>query len=287
VVFTLHGLAPGRVFFSGSNPMMTVFAFPQDILLVKNDYAYSMHSYMRQPWWGDIDQPDLRPSTTYLLTGEKIGSKKINNYFEHDGNLYNWKNSLGFTKTISETFKTRFDIDYTWIPFRNYARGIISDSLGSLLSYDYAEKHAHHDYYLTSYFATYFREMPVGFKIGFGQVSATVPELDFRVKTADSSYALTRHFWAWSTLRGSKVFDGYEGEEHARTQDNYTAGTVNRFDLQAAVTLPKLKTGGRFRRAFGELSLYNWNSDTGADQNGSEVFKKGIIQMIMCLKSMS
>ncbi|HEX7510124.1 MAG TPA: hypothetical protein VF335_02395, partial [Chitinivibrionales bacterium] len=111
-----------RVFFSGSNPSLTVFAFPQDLWLMPPDFAFYQTTYQVQPWWGDIDQPDLRPSTTYLLTGEKIGAKGSGSYFEHNANLYNWKNIVGVCRQVSPTLKLRFDADYTFMPMRAEAQ---------------------------------------------------------------------------------------------------------------------------------------------------------------------
>ena len=193
-------IADARVFFAGSNPSMTVFAFPQDIWLMPADYFFFMTTWQKQPWWGDIDQPDLRPSPTYLLTGEKIGVKGSGSYFKHDANLYNWKNIVGLCREMSPTLKLRFDLDYTFMPMRAKAQG----EAGSL-AYDYKEGHSIQDVYLTSYLATFWRSIPVGFKFGMGRQASTEPDVDWTINNNGTTSQAQRIMWAWSTLQGSDV----------------------------------------------------------------------------------
>ena len=247
-----------RVFFAGSNPSMTIFAFPQDLWLMPADYAFFMTTWQVQPWWGDIDQPDLRPSPTYLLTGEQIGVKGSGTYFKHNANLHNWKNITGLCRQMSPTLKLRFDLDYTFMPMREKAQG----EAGSM-SYDYKEGHSIQEIYLTSYAATYWRSIPLGFKFGLGRQASTEPDLDWTVNNGGAASQAQRLMWAWSTLQGSDVL----GVEHgnARPQDEYTAGSQYRFDLQGAATLPTQKFGARLRYNTGKLDLYRWHGNGGWD----------------------
>jgi hypothetical protein len=253
-----------RVFLAGSNPQLTIFAFPQDILLVQKDFAYYYTVYQRQPWWGDIDQPDLRPSPTYLLTGEKIGVKGSGDYFQHDANLYNWKNTLGFTWTFAQDLKTRFDLEYAYTPLRSWAEGAATDSLGNILNFRYDNALSMHDFYLTSYLAFKWRDIPFGLKLGGGRQSTTQPRLKWTITENDTAYTAQRQIWAWSTMQGGRIFDDYEGRERARFQDDYTTGSLYRFDIQAAATLPRLKLGARFRYNAGHLDQFWWHSDTAS-----------------------
>ena len=61
-----------RIFFVGSNPFLTVFAYPQDIFKVPQDFAYYYLTYQRLPWWGDIDEPTNKPNDDYISAGEKL-----------------------------------------------------------------------------------------------------------------------------------------------------------------------------------------------------------------------
>jgi hypothetical protein len=251
-------LSHARVFFTGSNPSMTVFAFPQDLWLMPADYAFYRTFLQVQPWWGDIDQPDLRPSPTYLLTGEKIGVKGSGSYFEHNANLYNWRNIGGVCREVSPTLKLRFDLDYIFMPMRVKAQGE-----GDGLSYTYKEGHSIQDIYLTSYAATFWHSIPLGFKLGMGRQASTRPDLEWTIDDNGTVSRAERLMWAWSTLQGSEVLGVDHG--NARPQDDYTTGSQYHFDLQSAATLPRLKFGGRLRYSTGKLDLYQWHGNGGWD----------------------
>jgi hypothetical protein len=255
-------LSHGRVFFTGSNPSLTVFAFPQDLWLMPPDYAFFQTIWQAQPWWGDIDQPDLRPSPTYLLTGEKIGVKGSGSYFEHNANLYNWRNIAGLCRQVSPTLKLRFDLDYTFMPMRAKALGEARD-----LSFTYKEGHSIQDVYLTSYAATFWRSIPLGFKLGMGRQASTKPDLEWTIDNNGTVSRAERLMWAWSTLQGGNVLD--VDHANARMQNEYMVGSQYHFDAQGAATLPKLKFGGRLRYSTGKLDLYEWHGNGGDDLYGA------------------
>ncbi len=271
-IFVISTLCHARVFFAGSNPQMTVFAFPQDLWLIPKDFVFYQTTYQAQPWWGDIDQPDLRPSTTYLLTGEKIGVKGSPDYFKHEASLYNWKNMAGFTKTISPLLKTRFDLEYAYMPLSAKAEGAMADSIDTL-HFNYTEEHSIHNVYLTSYLAILWRSIPIGFKLGFGRQSALEPNLEWNINKNGTNYTSARNVWAWSTLQGGKIFGNYPGLAYARFQDDYTVGSLYQFDLQTSATLSKLKLGGRFRYDTGELEQFRWQNDTNPAIGDSTIWQ--------------
>jgi len=249
-------LSHARVFFSGSNPSLTVFAFPQDLWLMPEDFAFYQTTWQVQPWWGDIDQPDLRPSPTYLLTGEKIGVKGSGTYFEHNANLYNWKNIVGACRRMSPTLKLRFDLDYSYMPMRAEAQGENGAS-----SFNYKEGHSIQDIYLTMYAATFWRAIPIGFKLGLGRQAGTKPDLEWTKNENGAVSGLQRLMWAWSTMEGNGVLDLNVEHAHARGQDEYTVGSQYHFDVQGAATLPRLKAGARLRYSTGKLDVYEWNGN--------------------------
>jgi hypothetical protein len=254
----------GRGFFSGSNPQTTVFAFPQDILLIPKDFVFYYTVFQQQPWWGDIDQFDLRPSTTYLLTGEKIGVKGSNDYFLHNSNLYNWKNTLGGTWTFKPDFKTRLDLDYNYIPLRSHAEGAMTNSSGNSLQFNYNNALSMHDFYLTSYWAFKWKDIPIGLKLGGGRQATTEPRLKWSITENGTTYEAQRQVWAWSTMQGGRMFENYPGDDHGRYEDEYSFGSLYRLDIQASATLPRLKVGGRFRLTTGKLDWYQWQPNTGS-----------------------
>lgn len=222
------------------------------------DYAFYQTTWQVQPWWGDVDNPDLRPSPTYLLTGERIGVKGSGTYFEHSANLYNWKNIAGLCRQVSPALKLRFDLDYTYIPMRAEAQGEAGAS-----SFTYKEGHSIQDLYLTSYAALFWKSTPIGLKFGMGRQASTEPDLEWSIKNGGTLSDAQRLMWAWSTLQGGRVL----GVDHAlaQPQDEYTVGSQYHFDLQGAATLPRLKYGVRLRYSTGKLNLYRWHGNGGWD----------------------
>lgn len=251
--FAVHG----RVFLTGSNPQQTIFAFPQDILLSPGDMVFFYTTFQQQPWWGDIDQPDLKPSPVYQLTGEKLGVKGSSDYFFHNSNFYTWKNITGFSKTYSEQFKTRYDIEYAYNPYRSNAEG--ANSVNNT-NFKYRNAFSSHDFYVTSYFAWQPHETPYGFKFGFGTSTSFNPDPKFIVNTNGQEFTSNKQMWAWSLSQGWRHF--LDGEGRYEEQNSYSIGTTFKFDLQGAATWERLKAGCRLRLNTGVLKLYEWENDS-------------------------
>jgi hypothetical protein len=260
-----------RIFFVGSNPHLSVFAFPQDILLTGTDFAYYYTTYQKDPWWGDIDQPSLRPNNTYLKTGENIDEGAGGSNFEHNSYYNMYKQYVGFGRGISETARTRFDLTYLVRSMRNKASGTFAG--GTPVTFEYSEHHSIQEIYLRSILALKIRELPVGFMIGLGGDYATHPDLEFEYTRGGTSYNSNMLIWAWSTespdIDTLGALDPLGG---GRLQDRYAMGPLFRLDVQAATTLPRLKFGGRFRFRYGLLDQYVWNADE-ADYEGDRTKK--------------
>jgi hypothetical protein len=227
------GIGPteARVFFTGSNPNLTVFAFPQDILLMPGEMVFYYGGYQVFPWWGDIDEPDNKPSKKYALTGEKTDE------WSHDQSINQFDNMVGFTRYLSDSSKLRFDFDY------------LSSHLNAdaeYPDYTYHERHAIRDFYLNSMLATHYKGIPIGMKVGLGVEMTSKPDLE--------------HFLA-NGQRSSLFLWGWDGEQ-SYTQDNFNLGNLFRFDAQMAATFPRYKIGGRFRLYHGTLDKYRWNNDS-------------------------
>lgn len=254
LIFLITGNLFGRVFFVGSNPHMTVFAFPQDIFLTGTDFAYYYITYQKNPWWGDIDEPELKPNNTYIKTGENIEEGSSGSSFEHNSYLHKCKNYVGFGRKISETARTRFDLTYLVHSMRNKATGSFGDGGNT---FDYNEHHSIQELFLRSILALKIKGHPVGFMIGIGSDFASDPDLEFEYSQNGTKYNLSRLIWAWTAEHGSDEF----GLGRGRYQSDYALGPLFKLDIQSATSFPKLKLGGRFRFRYGILDQYSWNGD--------------------------
>lgn len=262
-VLLVHSLN-ARIFFVGSNPNLTVFAFPQDIFLASSDFIYYYTTFQRDPWWGDIDEPTLKPNNTYIRTGENIDEGAGGSKFEHKSYYNMYKQYIGFGREISETARTRFDLTYLVRSMRNRATGSFTGD--TAVKFDYAEHHSIQELYLRSILALKIRDLPVGFMIGIGTDFATDPDLEFNYTMNGTPYKSNALAWAWST-ESPDIFDVSGSIGGARVQNRYAMGPLFKLDVQTATTLPRLKFGGRFRFRYGHLDQFAWN-DSILDYEG-------------------
>lgn len=244
----------GRVFLVGSNPSLTLLAFPQDLLKFQNDYAFYFLTYENKPWWSDVDDPPNkpvnesanRPNNTYLATGESIVDEN-GNTFKHKSSINAIQNNLGFGYTLKNLIKTRFDLRYSAWAMHSDASGKVGSS-----QFTYKEHNSFHEIYLNSIFAKNIRTIPVGIKIGLGGIGTTEPKLETSGNIEDN-----RLYWGWSASDGRGILPELA---HALEQDQYSLGPLFEIDLQAGATFPQLALGGRFRYNFGDLDTYNYDT---------------------------
>lgn len=251
----LNSEIDARVFLVGSNPNLTLLAFPQDILKFDNDNLFYFFNYEKKPWWSDVDDPPNkpmnesanRPNNTYLATGESVIDEEGNS-FEHKSQINAIQNQIGFSKSLKHAIKTRFDLRYSAWSMITRASGEVND-----LNFNYKEHNSFHEFYLNSMIAKKIRNIPVGIKIGLGGIATTEPDVESNIPEHPN-----RLYWGWSASQGGDVLGTANHLVHAREQDSYSLGPLLEFDVQAGATLPRLALGARFRYNFGNLDTYNY-----------------------------
>ncbi|HEX3019925.1 MAG TPA: hypothetical protein VHP36_06470 [Chitinispirillaceae bacterium] len=251
----------GRVFLVGSNPSLTLLAFPQDILKFDKDNVFYFFTYEQKPWWSDIDDPPNksinesanRPNNTYLATGENIVDQNGNS-FKHKSRINAIQNQIGFSHSLKNSIKTRFDLRYSAWPMISEASGNVDN-----LSFHYKERNSFHELYISSMAAKTIRNVPVGVKIGLGGIATTKPDIESNIPGEAG-----RLFWGWSASQGGNVLNTATHLAHAAQQDDYSLGPLLEIDFQAGATFPRLALGTRFRFNFGNLDSYNWHDDVSS-----------------------
>jgi hypothetical protein len=266
LIVTLPLSTFGRVFLVGSNPSLTILAFPQDLLKFQKEFVFFYASYEGKPWWGDVDDPPNkpinesanRPNNSYLATGADVVDGD-GTTFKHKSGINALNHLLGFDHTFNNGIKSRFDIRYSGWLMHAKAEG----SSGAT-SFEYKERNSFHEIYQTSIFAGMFRDYPIGIKLGLGLVNTTKPTNELTISTNGVTNSSNRLYWGWSAIEGGTVPGTSNHLAHAVTQDEYSKGPLYEFDIQAGITLPKLTLGTRFRDHFGKLTSYEWNDTTKA-----------------------
>jgi hypothetical protein len=259
----------GRVFLVGSNPSLTLLAFPQDLLKFDKDHVFYSLSYERKPWWGDVDDPPNkpvnesanRPNNTYLATGESIVDQNGDS-FEHKSHINAIQNQIGFSRSLKHAIKARLDLRYSAWPMITKAAGKVDN-----LIFQYEEYNSFHEIYLNSILAKKIGDVPVGIKIGLGGIATSKPEVE-----SDIPGNSNRLYWGWSASQGGDILRNGNHLVHAQEQNSFSLGPLLEFDLQAGVGFPRLDLGARFRYNFGNLDTYNYK-DTVNNYVHDEAYK--------------
>ncbi len=255
--------SPARIFFVGSNPFLSIIAFPQDVARLPGEYVFYYPSYQKLPWWGDIDEPTKRPNDTYTVTGENISQEASNSVFEHRGDIRAVSNAMGVVRKVNDKVSQYIDLTYNVNAFSNKSSGNLTNS-SLTVPFDYKVTNSSHEVLASSIWAFMFRDIPAGIKIQLGFYDLATPNQDFSFTRNNTRYSTDRMVWGWSTVSCSHIFGttGLDGD--AWFQNEYSRGPIYRGDIQAGLTFSKLKFGTRLRYQYGKLAQYSWVPSSGS-----------------------
>jgi hypothetical protein len=255
-----------RIFFVGSNPNLSIIAYPQDVSKLPNEFVYFYPGYQKLPWWGDIDEPMHRPNDTYTVTGESTTESSTNSEFEHNGAIRAIQNNFGICFRPKPSYVQYIDLLYNINSFSNESSGKLTGS-GQSIPYKYDVSNSSHEVLASSIWGFMFKGIPSGIKITAGFYDLGTPNQEFTFTKSGVDYESNRLLWGWSTTSCNHIFgvSGLDGD--AWFQNEYSRGPLYRFDIQAGLTLEKLKLGSRLRFVFGKQDQYSWvpESSTIAD----------------------
>ncbi len=229
-----------RVFFTGSNPILSSIAMPQDLLLIPGgDKISSYTAWQGFPWWGDIDQPEERPYKQYAFTGERTPEA------EHYTSINEFAERIALSRWHSNKLRTSYNFHYKADHLSAKATGF--NDAGDP-TYTYSERNAIREVNFKAMLATFFKSTPIGFSLGLGGVSTSAPNLDHQVYSGGSATSSNRLLWGWRN-----------GGADPLHQDEFAIGPLFKGDAQVAATLGNHKVGSHFRLYAGTLDDYNWN----------------------------
>lgn len=233
-----------RVFFTGSNPMLSSIALPQDLLLIPGgDKISSYTAWQTFPWWGDIDEPENRPGKKYTLTGDRSAD------YEYRSSINEFAERIGISHWRNDHFRTNYELTYATQHLRAEATGVTSGENG--LPYSYLERHAIREGAIKAMLATYFKSHPIGMSLSLGGIQTSRPKSELLLG-ADEQTSSNLLLWGW---------DG----ESEREQDNLSLGWLLKGDAQLGITFGEHdKIGSHFKLYTGRLREYNLNA-SGTD----------------------
>jgi hypothetical protein len=227
-----------RVFLTGSNPMLSTIALPQELLLIPGGDKLSFYTaWQTFPWWGDIDEPENRPYKKYVLTGQKTDE------IERYASINQFDERISFTRWRNDKFRTSYEIGLSGqrlsADAQNYAEA----------PYVYHEQHSIRDGYLKAILATYYKTLPIGMSLSLGGIQTSQPISEFYV--GNSQQSSPRLLWGWDG-------DGFQN------QDEFALGWLFKGDAQLGVSLKNDRIGSHFRIYTGSLRNYNWDDSTSS-----------------------
>ncbi len=272
-----------RGFFIGSNPYLSVIAFPQDVLKYHGNFVYYYPTYQKLPWWGDLDEQDnIPPFGDYSTTEESYSSEwtdpntgevRKRSYF-HESSHRTFKNEVGFSHRFSDSVVNSSSLTYSSILMRDEMNGLITNDFDpekQAFPVKYDLRHLAHHFYVRSMFGFKVRQNPFGIKVGFGLDKGGDISREYSVRMhkakkdngdQDSLVVNSKKMmWGWSQDECSLIF-GFRSEADGHSQYEYAMGPMYRGDFQLGWTLPWIKLGSRFRYIKGNQDQYTWQVDS-------------------------
>lgn len=286
-----------RIFFVGSNPYLSIMAFPQDVLKYQGNFVYYYPTYQKLPWWGDIDQQSNIPPFGKYNTVEEKYSKEWTNpttgkletrYYNHESSYRTFKNEIGFSNKFSDSLVNTTSINYSTIIMKDMMTGLLTNTIDperNAFPVDYNLEHVAHNFNFSSILGFTLWRNPCGVKFAFGVNQGGDIDQDYRIKIqdfkkngekADSVIINSRKMmWGWSQEECSIIF-GFPTEADGHSEYEYALGPIYRGDLQLGITLPRVKLGTRFRYIKADQDQFAWRIDSLSLANATDLLDSAV-----------
>ncbi|MFN4216722.1 MAG: hypothetical protein ACK4HQ_04930 [Brevinematales bacterium] len=259
-----------RVFFVGSNPYLSVVAFPQDLTFWENSFIAVGFSYQSLPWWGDIDNPTNRPNEGYTSTEENIQFVKEEgeterSYFQTYGATHLFGANLQYFGKQGKDifFLGKFAYQPRWMVVS--AEGNLRGETNSTYHYipfSYEASHIINQIQLEGIIATRRSGIPLGLKVGFTYENTADLKHSFEA-TVDGTHIISeRLLWGWTTVGCNHIFGYRSINADAWFQDSFLIGPRWQWDIQGGLSLSKFRFGNRLRLVGAIQREYEWQRST-------------------------
>jgi hypothetical protein len=252
----------------GTNPYLSYSLFPQDIRGLHSNYISYFPTYEQQPYWGDIDEPGNKPNGTYTSTGIKVINP--DSRFFNSAQVHSVTNSFDYIHKFNNGPTASLALDYNVNSRNNKANGdLVDDSTGTHVPFDYSLSHTLNTLRLKGMAGFELFGAPAGIKVDGGFENTLVLDHHLDIAKGDSiRFSSDRALWGCTTSPCAHIFGIHGPQGDAWLQSGYAQGPMYNFDVQAGMTLPVAKMGGRFAIMTGHQDYYSWQSsktDTTSD----------------------
>ena len=266
----------------GSNPYLTVFAYPHDILKWAKNGLFLTYHPITLPWQGDVTDIFNRPSESYVSNFQEVIFPAPYDYQGNPADIYSWMNVSAYAKQTTYSFggvlSTGFGTFYLELGRENMDLDLTAEGVGRareeiggsttfpLIPFDAATQAGRNYSKIEFIYANMLFGNPFGLKMRYVQKSSESPTGYVSFTKEGTAYATPHLTWGWSTSACNHIF----GYEHANAdawyQNSYILYEGYQLDLQMSYEHGgNVKSGIRYRRKREDGDLFNWRYDDGSD----------------------
>ncbi|MGD9141382.1 MAG: hypothetical protein PVJ42_07555 [bacterium] len=269
----------------GSNPYLTVFAYPHDLLRWPEQGLVFNLAPQTLPWQGDVTNIFNRPSVSYTSNYQSVefavpydyeGSPEdVRSYMEVSSYAYRTRYGAGGLTTAGYG-KFLFEVGKTALNMELAAQGVArtyEDAGGErayiLVPFDGETTAERDDLDFKVTYAHYLFGNPVGLKMHYTHFSSGVPTGYIRFTRDGETYHTPHLTWGWATTGCNHIFGYSHINADAFYQNTYTVYGGRQWDLQASFELKgNYKSGIRYRSCRDDGDTYRWKYDEGSEYEG-------------------
>ncbi len=270
----------------GSNPYVTLFAFPHDIMKHAGPYVFLDFTYAPNPWQGNITNPFARPNDSYTTTYQSVQFATPDDYTGNPEDVYSYMNANGYyyiyTYAIGGYFKVddihfrakagyeyhdmslkvdgkgraeeedaTGNITYHMVPFEANTHNTHSDTLGELI------------------IAKKLFDIPFGFKIIYKQENKNTPGGFLNFTREGTEYNTDHLTWGWATTGCNHIFNYSHINTDAFFLNSYEISSGHDLDLQISNEIDIFKNGIRIRINKHTADTYRWEYNVLQEATGT------------------
>jgi hypothetical protein len=266
----------------GSNPYLTIFAYPHDILRWPASGVYFNYQNQELPWQGNVTDIMARPSESYTNNYQFVEFATPDDYTGNPSDIYSWSMISGYAHqryfglggiTTKPFGKFMGEFGVTTLNMLMEAEGVArSEEEGEifhLVPFNSKTQGAQYKFEGKILYANQLFNNPFGFKADYVYKYSIKPSghLNFII---DSTLYQTSHLtWGWANQSCNHIFGYAHINTDAFYQDDYSVINGSQIDIQASYEFNgNYKTGIRYRLINESGDDYYWQYDEGSLYNG-------------------
>ncbi|MCG8696430.1 MAG: hypothetical protein MI922_00130 [Bacteroidales bacterium] len=280
--FIVSHVYTNPTFTIGSNPYLTIFAYPHDLLEWPGSAVYVNYLSQKFPWQGNVDDIFDRPSESYINSYQNIEFATPNGYTGDPRSVYSWLYIDGVAKKKMLTLggiqstpygKLMGELGMTSLRMNLESQGVArTDETNNytLVPFSSEVKGRQYDYNMQLVYANKIKNLPIGAKLSI-KYHTTIQPKGFLNYNREGSQHNTNHLtWGWATVSCNHIFGYNHINADAFFQNSYSVMKGYQVDLQASTEIKgNHKSGIRYRTMNYKGDDYNWRYDDSTSATGT------------------